>query len=77
MIFNLKTLPNIIRRFFFLLFLTNLSASHAHNFFNGGCNHHCQVELEIISNKNKLKITTDQKEIESNNSCLKKSLCRG
>ena len=57
-----------------VLFLSNL---YAHNLFNGGCKEHCGQKVKVISNKNKLKNIDDQINIESKNSCLNKSLCRG
>ncbi len=61
----------------FLLLLTNSSSLHAHNLFNGGCKEHCGEKVKVISNKNKLKNIDDRINIESKNSCLNKSLCRG
>ena len=66
-----------IYKIFFLLLLINSSNLHAHNLFNGGCKEHCGHKVKVISNKNKLKNIEDQKNIESKNSCLNKSLCRG
>ena len=61
----------------FLLFLTNISNLYAHNLLNGGCKDHCNQKVKLINNKNKLKKIDDQINIESKNSCLNKSLCRG
>ena len=55
----------------------NISSLYAHNLFNGGCKTHCGQKDKVISNKNKLKNIDDQINIESKNSCLNKSLCRG
>ena len=66
-----------ICKIIFLLLLTNISISYAHNLFNGGCKEHCGQKVKVISNRNKLKNIDDQINIESNNSCLNKSLCRG
>ena len=49
----------------------------AHNLFNGGCKEHCGQKVKVIGNKNKLENINDQINIESKNSCLNKSLCRG
>ena len=68
---------NQIYKIIFLLLLTNNSSLYAHNLFNGGCKEHCAQKVKVISNKNKLKNIDDQINIESKNSCLKKSLCRG
>ena len=61
----------------FLLVLTNISNLYAHNLLNGGCKDHCNQKVKLINNKNKLKKVDDQINIESKNSCLNKSLCRG
>ena len=66
-----------IYKIIFLLSIANSSNLYAHNLFNGGCAEHCEHKVEEISNKNKLKSIDDQINIESKNSCLKKSLCRG
>ena len=42
-----------------------------------GGKEHCGQKVKVISNKNKLKNIDDQINIESKNSCLNKSLCRG
>ena len=60
-----------------LLFLTNISNLYAHNLLNGGCKDHCDQKAKLINNKNKFKNVDDQINIESKNSCLNKSLCRG
>ena len=67
---------NQIYKIIFLLLLTNISNLYAHNLFNGGCKEHCEQEVKVIS-KNKLKNIDEQINIESKNSCLNKSLCRG
>ena len=77
MILKIKSYFYQIYKIIFLLLLTNSSNLYAHNLFNGGCKEHCGQELKVISNKNKLKNINDQVIIESKNSCLNKSLCRG
>ena len=67
---------NQIYKIILLLLLTDSSSLYAHNLFNGGCKEHCGQKVKVISNKNKLKNIDDQI-IESKNSCLNKSLCRG
>ena len=67
---------NQIYKIIFLLLLTNSSSLYAHNLLNGGCKKHCEEEVKVISNK-KIKNIDDQINIESKNSCLNKSLCRG
>ena len=66
-----------INKIIFLLLLTNISNLYAHNLSNGGCEDHCRQKVKVISTKNKLKNIDDQINIESKNSCLNKSLCRG
>ena len=66
-----------IYKIIFLLLITNISNLYAHNLFNGGCKEHCGQKVKVISNKNKLKNIDDRINIESKNSCLNKSLCRG
>jgi len=66
-----------IFKIIFLLLLTNSSNLYAHNLLNGGCKEHCGQKVKVISNKNKLKYIAEQINIESKNSCLNKSLCRG
>ena len=68
---------NQIYKIIFLLLLTNSYSLYAHNLFNGGCKEHCGQKIKVISNKSKLKNIDDQIKIESKNSCLNKSLCRG
>ena len=77
MILKIKTYFNQIYKIIFLLLLTNSSNLYAHNLFNGGCKELCRQKVKVISNKNKLKNIDDQINIESKNSCLNKSLCRG
>ena len=66
-----------IYKIIFILLLTNISSLYAHNLLNGGCKGHCGQKVKVISNKNKLKNIDDQINIESKNSCLNKSFCRG
>ena len=66
-----------INKIIFFLLLMNSSRLYAHNLLNGGCKEHCGQKVKVISNKNKLKYIDDQINIESKNSCLNKSLCRG
>ena len=66
-----------IYKIIILLLITNSSNSYGHNLFNGGCKEHCGKKVKVINNKNKLNNVKDQMDIESKNSCLNKSLCRG
>ena len=68
MILKIKSNFYQIYKIIFLLFLTNISNLYAHNQFNGGCEKHCRQKNQLINN---------QINIESKNSCLNKSLCRG
>jgi len=77
MIFKIKLNFNNIYKVILFLLLTNIPNMYAHNLFNGGCKEHCGQKLKVISNKNKFKNVDDQINIESKNSCLNKSLCRG
>jgi len=77
MILKMKFYFYQIYKIIFLLLLTNISNLYAHNLFNGGCKEHCGQKVKVISNKNKLKNINDQINIDSKNSCLNKSLCRG
>ena len=73
----MSSYSNQIYKIIFLLSLMNSSSLYAHNLFNGGCKEHCGQKVKVISNKNKLKNIDDRINIESKNSCLNKSLCRG
>ena len=77
LILTIKSYFYQIYKIIFLLLLTNISNLYAHNLFNGGCKEHCGQKVKVISNKNKLKNINDRINIESKNSCLNKSLCRG
>ena len=66
-----------IYKIVFIIFLLNISHLDAHNLFNGGCKKHCGRKVKVLNNKNKLKNVDDQINVESKNSCLNKSLCRG
>ncbi len=65
-----------IKLFFFIL-ITNIQFSQAHNSLNGGCKAHCEESLIPIIIENNLKNISDKNQIENNDSCLSKSLCRG
>jgi len=77
MILKMKFYFCRIYKIIFLLLLTNVSNLYAHNLFNGGCKEHCGQKVKVINNRNKLKNVYHQINIESKNSCLNKSLCRG
>ena len=73
----MKSYFNQIYKIIFILLLTNISSLYVHNLVNGGCKEHCGQKVKVMSNKNKLKNIDNQINIESENSCLNKSLCRG
>ena len=77
MILKMKSYFYQIFKIIFLLLLTNFSNLHAHNLINGGCKGHCGQKVKSINNESKLNNVNDQIDIESKNSCLNKSLCRG
>ena len=75
MILKIKSYLHQIYRIIFLLFLINISNLYAHNLPNGGCKKHCVKKIKSIDKEKKL--NNDQFDIDSKNSCLNKSLCRG
>ncbi len=77
MIIKIKSYLLQIYKIIFLLFLINTSNLYAHNLINGGCKEHCGKKVKVINNKNRLNNVKNQMDIESKNSCLNKSLCRG
>ena len=77
MILKMKHYFYQIYKIVFPLLLLNVPFLNAHNLVNGGCKEQCGLKLKVINNKNILKNVDDQVDIDSKNSCLKKSLCRG
>ena len=77
MILKMKSCFYQIYKIIFLLLITNISNLYAHNLINGGCKEHCLKNFKVINNEKKLNYKNNQMNIESKNSCLKKSLCRG
>ena len=77
MILKIKSNLYKIYKIIFLLLLANISNLYAHNLFNGGCKEHCGQKIQEINTENKLNNFNDQMDVESKNSCLNKSLCRG
>ena len=77
MILKMKSYFYQINKVILLLLLSSTSNLYAHNTFNDGCKEHCGQKVKVTSNKNKLKNIDYQINIESKNSCLNKSLCRG
>ena len=62
-----------------LLIIFNSISLRAHNINNGGCKSHClNNDFQIEPHNNKYKFKKYDSNIDKeNNSCLKKSLCRG
>ena len=77
MISKMKSYFYQIYKIIFLLLLMNISSLYSHNLFNGGCKEHCGQKVKAINNEKNLNNQNDQRNIESKNSCLNKSLCRG
>ena len=61
----------------FLILITNTHFLQAHNFLNGGCKNHCEETIKTLSTENELNNNIIKNQIEDNESCLSKSLCRG
>ncbi len=77
MILNLNTNLYQIFKLIFLVYLTYIPNLYPHNLVNGGCKDHCESKVKAIINEKQFNNVYDQEEIDSNDSCLKKSLCRG
>ena len=77
MILRIKSNFYQIFKLIFLVQITNIPTLYAHNLFNGGCKEHCGEKVHVINNEKNLNNVNDQMDIESKNSCLNKSLCRG
>ena len=60
----------------FFILITNTHFSQAHNFLNGGCKNHCKEPLKTLTIEKKSN-NIIKNQIEDNDSCLSKSLCRG
>ncbi len=57
--------------------LTNTYFLYAHDSFNGGCENHCKESVKQLIMNNELNNISNKNQIEDNDSCLSKSLCRG
>ena len=77
MILKIKSNFYQIFKLIFLVLITNIPTLYAHNLFNGGCKEHCGQKVHVINKEKNLNNVNDQIDIESKNSCLNKSLCRG
>ena len=69
-------IKHLIHLLFFIL-ITNTNFSQAHNFLNGGCKNHCKEPVKTSTIEKKLNNNFLKNQIEDNDSCLSKSLCRG
>ena len=77
MILKIRKNTYQIFKLIFLLYLAYIPHLYPHNFINGGCKDHCYSNDKAIINEKNLNNFYYQDEIDSNNSCLNKSLCRG
>ena len=77
MILQINSYLNQFYKIIFLLLLTNISNLYAHNLLNGGCKGDCGQKVQVINKEKKINKVKDQMDIESKNSCLNKSFCRG
>ena len=77
MILKIKINAYQIFKFIFLVYLTYIPDLSPHNFTNGGCENHCDSNVKAVIKEKILNNVYDQEEIDSNNSCINKSLCRG
>ena len=77
MILKIKTNTYQIFKLIFLVCLTYIPHLFPHNFINGGCEDHCESNVKAVIKEKILINVFDQEEIDSNNSCINKSLCRG
>ena len=59
------------------IFLANTHFLQAHDSFNGGCKNHCKDSIKPLTVEKNLNNISNKNQIEDNNSCLNKSLCRG
>ena len=61
----------------FFILITNTHFLQAHDSFNGGCRNHCKDSVKQLNIEKILNNITNKNQIDDNNSCLNKSLCRG
>ena len=59
------------------ILLTNTYLLSACNSFNGGCKNHCKESFRPLIMNKELNNIINKNQVEDNNSCLIKSLCRG
>ncbi len=61
----------------FFILITNTHFLQAHDSFNGGCRNHCKDSVKQLTIQKILNNISNKNQIDDNNSCLNKSLCRG
>ena len=61
----------------FFILITNTHFLQAHDSFNGGCRNHCKDSFKPLTIEKFLNNISNKNQIDDNNSCLNKSLCRG
>ena len=71
-----KNIKLTFKLLFFIL-ITNTNFLEAHDSFNGGCKNHCNDSVKPLTMEKKLNNISNKNQIEDNDSCLSKSLCRG
>ena len=59
------------------ILLTNNHLLQAHDSINGGCKNHCDESVKQLIMNKELNNISNKDQIEDNDSCLSKSLCRG
>ena len=73
---NAKIMKQAFNLIFFIL-ITNTHFLQAHDSFNGGCRNHCKDSVKQLNIEKFLNNISNKNQIDDNNSCLNKSLCRG
>ena len=69
-----------IKQIFKLILFILLTNNHfliAHDSFNGGCKNHCEESVKPLIINKELNNSSYKNQIENDDSCLSKSLCRG
>ena len=77
---NLQQMKSKIKQILnLILFIlsTNTNFLQAHDSFNGGCENHCRESIRPLIMNKELNNIINKNQVEDNNSCLIKSLCRG
>ena len=60
-----------------IIFLTNTHFLEAHDSYNGGCKNHCKEFVKPLIMNIEFNNSGYKNQIEDDDSCLSKSLCRG